>query len=62
MDQAFLALLNQPVPLSLAQVANGSVGSPLLEQAMFVLSSLGTLEGRSPDLSGKTLRDALIKA
>ena len=57
-----LALLNQPVPLSLAQVANGSVGSPLLEQAMFVLSSLGTLEGRSPDLSGKTLRDALIKA
>ena len=25
-----LALLNQPVPLSLAQVANGSVGSPLL--------------------------------
>ena len=57
-----LALLNQPVPLSLAQVANGSVGSPLLEQAMFGLSSLGTLEGRSPDLSGKTLRDALIKA
>ena len=57
-----LALLNQPVPLSLTQVANGSVGSPLLEQAMFVLSSLGTLEGRSPDLSGKTLRDALIKA
>ena len=57
-----LALLNQPVPLSLTQVANGSVGSPLLEQAMFVLSSLGTLEGRSPDLTGKTLRDALIKA
>ncbi len=56
------ALLNHPVPLSLTQVANGSVGSPLLEQAMFVLSSLGTVEGRSPDLSGKTLRDALIKA
>ena len=57
-----LSLLNQPVPLSLTQVANGSVGSPLLEQAMFVLSSLGTVEGRSADLSGKTLRDALIKA
>jgi predicted dienelactone hydrolase len=57
-----LALLNQPVPLSLTQVANGSVGSPLLEQAMFVLSTLGTLEGRSPDLSGKTLREALTKA
>ena len=55
-------LLRQPVPLTLLQVANGSVGSPLLEQAMLVLSSLGTVEGRSPELSGQLLRDALLKA
>jgi len=44
------SLLLQPVPLSLRQVADGSVGSPLLEQAMLVISSLGTVEGRSSDL------------
>jgi hypothetical protein len=56
------SLLLQPVPLSLRQVADGSVGSPLLEQAMLVISSLGTVEGRSTDLSGRTLRDALLRA
>jgi predicted dienelactone hydrolase len=57
-----IALLQQPVPLSLKQVAEGSVGSPLLEQAMLVIASLGSVEGRAPDLSGTTLRQALITA
>jgi hypothetical protein len=51
-----IALVNQPVPLSLKHIANGSVGSPLLEQAMLMLSSLGTVEGHAPDLTGETLR------
>jgi predicted dienelactone hydrolase len=57
-----LALVNQPVPLSLKHIADGSVGSPLLEQAMLVLSSLGTVEGRAPDLTGETLRAVLKQA
>lgn len=51
-----IALVNQPVPLSLKHIANGSVGSPLLEQAMLMLSLLGTVEGHAPDLTGETLR------
>ena len=57
-----LALFQQPVPLSLKQVANRSVGSPLLEQAMLVLSSFGRVEGRPSDLSGRTLEQALARA
>lgn len=57
-----LALVRQPVPLSLKHIADGSVGSPLLEQAMLVLSSLGTVEGRGPDLTGETLRAVLKQA
>lgn len=56
------SLLEQPVPLGLTQLADGSVGSPLLEQAMLVLSSLGSVEGLEPDLSGATLRQALDTA
>ncbi|KEF41884.1 MAG: esterase [Cyanobium sp. CACIAM 14] len=57
-----LDLVQQPVPISLKQVAEGSVGSPLVEQAMLVLSTLGTVEGRQPDLSGRTLKEALLRA
>jgi predicted dienelactone hydrolase len=55
-------VLNQPVPLSLTRMVDGSVGSPLLDQAMLVLSSIGKVEGRPPDLTGETLRKALDKA
>jgi predicted dienelactone hydrolase len=55
-------VLHQPVPLSLTRVVDGSVGSPLLDQAMLVLSSIGKVEGRPPDLTGKTLREALDQA
>jgi predicted dienelactone hydrolase len=55
-------LLGQPVPISITQLADGSVGSPLLEQALLVLSSFGQVEGRPADLSGETLRQALRQA
>jgi len=57
-----IELLQQPVPLSVKQVAEGSMGSPLVEQAMLVLSSIGFVEGRSADLSGRTLTEALRQA
>ena len=57
-----IELLRQPVPLSVKQVADGSVGSPLVEQAMLVLSSIGFVEGRSADLSGRSLTAALRQA
>ncbi|MFM9089862.1 MAG: alpha/beta hydrolase family protein [Cyanobium sp.] len=55
-------VLNQPVPLSISNIVDGSVGSPLVEQAMLVLSSFGQVEGQPPDLSGETLRLALERA
>ncbi|MCU0530240.1 MAG: alpha/beta hydrolase [Cyanobium sp. Prado107] len=55
-------VFRQPVPVAVTNIAEGSVGSPLFEQGMLVLSSLGTVEGRPPDLSGEVLRQALEKA
>lgn len=55
-------VLNQPVPLSITNIVDGSVGSPLVEQAMLVLSSFGQVEGQPTDLSGETLRLALERA
>jgi predicted dienelactone hydrolase len=55
-------VLNQPVPLTLTRIVDGSVGSPLVEQALLVLSSIGKVEGQPPDLSGETLRKALDRA
>ncbi|WP_152669565.1 alpha/beta hydrolase [Synechococcus sp. GFB01] len=55
-------LMNQPVPLSLVPIADRAVGSPLLEQAMLLLSSFGTVDGLATDLSGETLRQVLLKA
>lgn len=55
-------VLNQPVPLSISNIVDGSIGSPLVEQAMLVLSSFGQVEGQATDLSGETLGKALEKA
>ena len=55
-------VLNQPVPLSISNIVDGSIGSPLVEQAMLVLSSFGQVEGQPTDLSGETLRLALERA
>ena len=57
-----IELLRQPVPLSVKQVADGSMGSPLVEQAMLVLTSLGSVEGRPAALSGRSLNPALRQA
>lgn len=55
-------VLNEPVPLTLTHIVDGSVGSPLVEQAMLVLSSMGHVEGKAPDLTGERLREALDRA
>jgi len=62
LGRTLLRLLNQPVPVSFVQLTEGSVGTPLLQQALLLVSSFGTVEGQSPDLSGETLREALEKA
>ena len=55
-------VLNERVPLTLTHIVDGSVGSPLVDQAMLVLSSFGQVEGAPPDLSGERLRLALDRA
>ena len=62
LGRSLLKLLNQPMPLAITQLAATSVGSPLLEQALLLVSSFGVVEGQSTDLSGAELRDALVRA
>ena len=62
LGRKLLKLFNQPVPVSFRQLAESFVGSPLLEQTLLLVSSFGTIEGRSPDLSGEMLKAALEKA
>ena len=62
LGRKLLKLLNHPVPVSFRQLVDSSAGSPLLEQALLLVSSFGTVEGRSPDLSGETLKQALEQA
>lgn len=52
-------VFNQPVPVGLLTIAEGSEGSPLLEQALLVLSSLGTVEGADQEFTGAELLEAL---
>ena len=56
------SLLRQPLPLSLNKVTDQAVGTPMLEQAMLMLSSFGRIEGQPKDLSGEELRLALERA
>ena len=55
-------VFNQPVPVGLVNLAEGSVGSPLLEQALLVLSSLGSVEGADQEFTGLELQEALQAA
>lgn len=55
-------VFNQPVPVGLVNLAEGTVGSPLLEQALLVLSSLGSVEGADEEFTGADLQDALQAA
>ena len=60
--QALVKLLNHRLPLTITQMAQSSAGSPLLEQALLVVSSFGSVEGRPADTSGATLELALRRA
>ena len=62
LGRSLLRLFNHPLPISFRQLSESSVGSPLLEQTLLMVSSFGTVEGRPTDLSGATLRQALEKA
>jgi len=62
LGRKLLTLLNQPLPVSFRQLAEASVGAPLLEQALLLVSSFGAIEGRSPDLTGVALKQALETA
>jgi predicted dienelactone hydrolase len=62
LGRKLLKLLNQPVPVSFRQLTESAVGSPLLQQTLLLVSSFGTVEGQSVDLSGETLKQALDKA
>jgi len=62
LGRSLLKLLNHPLPVSFRQLSESAVGSPLLEQTLLMVSSFGTVEGRSTDLSGATLKQALEKA
>jgi len=61
-----LPLLRQvfltPLPLETKALLAGSTGQPLLEQALNAATQLVDLEGVEPDVSGRMLTDALIRA
>ena len=59
LGQQLRKVLNTPLPLPMGPVLRQSVGTPLLEQALLVLSTLGTVHGQPPDLSGRLLQQAL---
>ena len=55
-------MLQQPLPLGLSRATDQAVGTPMLEQAMLMLSSFGRIDGQPRDLSGEELRLALERA
>jgi predicted dienelactone hydrolase len=57
-----VGLFNAPLPLQTRAVVNQSVGSPLLQQALLLLSSLGGVDGLTADPSGDAVSAALDRA
>ena len=61
-----LPLLRQvfltPLPLETKALLAGSTGQPLLEQALHAATQVVALEGVEPDVSGRMLTEALIRA
>ena len=55
-------LLQEPLPLGLSKATDQAVGTPMLEQAMLMLSSFGRIDGQAKDLSGEELRLVLDRA
>ena len=51
-----------PLPLETKALLAGSTGQPLLEQALHAATQLVDLEGVEPDVSGRMLTDALMRA
>ena len=58
MRQVFLT----PLPLETKALLAGSTGQPLLEQALNAATQVVALEGVEPDVSGRMLTEALIRA
>ena len=56
------SLLLQPLPLGLTRATDQAVGTPMLEQAMLMLSTFGRIDGQPKDLSGEELKLALDRA
>ena len=65
-DGKLLTLLRQifltPLPLETKALLAGSTGQPLLEQALYAATQVVDLDGIEPDVSGRMLTDALIRA
>ena len=51
-----------PLPLETKALLAGSTGQPLLEQALHAATQVVALEGVEPDVSGRMLTEALIRA
>ena len=55
-------LLTRPLPIDLSRVTEQAVGTPMLEQGLLMLSTLGTVEGSEQDLTGIKLNQAFAQA
>jgi len=55
-------LFNRPLPYATKDALNNAVGTPLLQQVLLMASTLGHIEGVTPDFSGDVLEAALKKA
>lgn len=60
--RAIEAFVRHPLPMAITNLAEDSIGSPLLEQALLVVTSLGHVDGQAPDLSGAAFKQALTAA
>ncbi len=57
-----VALFNAPLPLQVPAVVNEAAGSPMLNQALLLVSALGGIDGLPAQLDGNDLSRALDKA
>ena len=62
LGRQLMAVLQKPLPLELGGFSSQAVGSPMLEQALLMVSAFGRVEGQPPDLSGVSLNQALQRA
>ncbi len=55
-------VFDTPLPLETRQVVDQAVGTPLLEQALLAITTLGRVDGLQKDLSGRDLQLAVEQA